>query len=264
MLRKMVIVPVLSAGLSAFGQTPAPASDATLFISPHLHPGQTITDITYRVISMSAPEVQEKLFQEPSTGTLTILPSESAATIRWTFDGRADGNGSMKGLAGEYRNQVTQSCHDGKCAANTDASAPFYKQDMWGSPKGELKAGETWTVTLTTAWELGPPATQTITVLSVDKASGIVILKREGEGVGAYAGARESTVIVKSGKSYTVAVKRGAASWAGQAVFQRGLVISDELPCVTSVELSLSEVGLIHAQERQYMSVLQHPALIPF
>jgi len=45
----------------------------------------------------------------------------------------------------------------------------------------------------------------------------------------------------------------------GQSVIKRGIIVSDELLCVTSVELSSPEVGVIQAQERQYMSVLQQP-----
>ena len=253
---------VLLSFLGALGSpasTKPPAGDAASYLSPNLLEGQTFSDITYRVISMSAPEIDEKVFQAPVTGTLTILRSDSPDTIRWTFDGRADGNGSMRGLTGEYHDHVTQTCTNGKCSANTDASAPFYKADMWGLPKGSLTAGQTWTVSLTTPWELGPPATQTITVLSVDKQNGLVVLKREGEGVGPYAGAHDSTVVKKGGKPYTVTVRRGKAHWLGQAVFQRGIVISDELFCLTSIELSSPEVGVIKAQERQYMSVLQHP-----
>ena len=245
-------------GLHASSSKPS-QSIADSFLKPDLLPGQTISDITYRVISMHAPGMEEKVFQAPSTGTLTILPNSTAQTIRWSFVGRADGNGSFKGMAGEYRDQLAQTCIDNKCTANTDASAPFYKANMWGAPVGDLITGRTWTVTLPSAWELGPPGMQRITVLSVDKVNGIVMLKREGDGTGAYAGARDVTTIKKDGKSYTVAVKRGLAHWSGQAIFQHGIVLSDELLCVTPVQLSSPEVGVIQAQERQYMSVLQHP-----
>jgi hypothetical protein len=191
------------------------------------------------------------------------LPSDSPETIRITVDARADGRAAFKGICGEYRNGVTQTCYNGRCNGNIKASSPFYNSTFWGYPQGALTAGQTWDVTLTAPWELGPPAAQVITVLSVDERNGIVVLKREGDGVGPYAGASDSVAIKKNGKPYTVAVKRGRAQWIGQAVFQHGVVVSDELLCITSVELSSPEIGFIHAQERQYMSVLQHPESMP-
>ena len=69
-------------------------------------------------------------------------------------------------------------------------------------------------------------------------------------------------MLKRDGKQYQVAVKFGDAHWGGQAVFQHGVAISDELLCNMSVELSSPEVGTLKAQERQYMSLLQHPGPI--
>jgi len=237
--------------------------EASFYLSPHPVPGSMLSDITYRVISIYGPGIEDQVTQTPATATLTFLPSDSPETIRMTVDARADGMAAFKGIGGEYRNRVTQTCYNGQCKANMDASSPFYNPTFWGSPQDALTAGQTWAVTLTAPWELGPPATQTITVLSVDERNGIVVLKRQGEGVGPYAGASNSVAIKKDGKSYTVAVKRGKAHWVGQAVFQHAVVVSDELLCITSVELSSPDVGVIQAQERQYMSLLQHPETIP-
>jgi hypothetical protein len=199
----------------------------------------------------------------PATAPLTILPSDSPDTIRYTANARADGKAVLKGIAGGYRNRVTQTSYDGKCITNLDASSPFYNQTFRGSPQGALTVGQTWAVTLTAPWELGPPTTQIITALSVDEGNGIVVLERQGEGVGPYAGASDSATINKDWKPYKVAAKRGKARWVGRAVFKQGVVISDELLCITSVELSSADIGVVHAPERQYMSVLQHPESIP-
>jgi hypothetical protein len=99
-------------------------------------------------------------------------------------------------------------------------------------------------------------------VLSVDKVNGVVILKREGHGTGSYEGARDTALIKRDGKQYHVTVKRGDTHWVGQAVFKHGVVVSDELLCDTSVDLSSPEIGTIKASERQYMSLLQHPGVI--
>jgi hypothetical protein len=136
-----------------------------------------------------------------------------------------------------------------------DASGPFLNPTFWGNPQGDLKPGMSWTVELTQPWELGPPGKQTVTVLSVDKLNGMVVLKREGQGVGSYEGKHNVALIMRDGKQYRVDVKHGNAHWVGQAVFKHGVVVSDELLCNTDVELSSPEVGTIQAQERQYMSL---------
>jgi hypothetical protein len=96
----------------------------------------------------------------------------------------------------------------------------------------------------------------------VDPVNGVAVLKREGHGVGSYEGKHDAALVKKNGKQYHVAVKYGSAHWVGQAVFKRGVVVSDELLCNTNVELSSPELGTIQAQERQYMSLLQHPGTI--
>lgn len=85
----------------------------------------------------------------------------------------------------------------------------------------------------------------------------MVVLKRERQGVGSYEGKHDVALIKRDGKEYRVAVKHGNAHWVGQATFQHGVVVSDELLCNTDVELSSPEVGTIQPHERQYMSLLR-------
>jgi len=236
-------------------------SAASIFFEPRPLPGQTLSFITYRVISIYGPGIEDSVVSIPATGTYTFEPSTSA-DIHWTADVRMDGKRVLKGLDGEYRDQGTSVCYSGKCSFNSNASGPFYNPTFWGSPIGKLKAGQTWNVTLAKPWELGPAGSQTVTVLSIDKANGIVVLKREGEGMGAYEGSRDTATVKKDGKAYTVKTTFGKAHWIGQAVIQHGVIVSDELLCVTPVELSSPDFGTSQAQERQYMSVLEHPAPI--
>ena len=232
-------------------------------VSPYFDPrptvGQTLSFITYRVISLYAPGLEDSVVQMPATGTYTFLPAASASANKWTADVRMDGKRVLKGVEGEYKDHGTTVCYSEKCSFNTNASGPFYNPTFWAAPQGELRTGQTWTVNLKQVWELGPAGTQTITVLSVDKRNGIVILKREGDGVGPYESERDTAVVKRDGKAYTVSEKFGKAHWVGQAVIQRGVIVSDELLCVTAVELSSPEFGTLQAQQRQYMSVLEHP-----
>lgn len=235
------------------------SADATEFLKPHIVAGQTLSDITYRVIAIHGQGMEDSVVQVPATGTYTFLPSDSPDIVKWTISVRMDGRMAMKDAAGEYRDNGTTMCFGGKCQFTTDASGPFFNPTFWGNPKGDLRPGQTWTVEIKQPWELGPIGQQTVTVVSVDKRNGIVVLKRKGEGVGPYEGGKDTLVIKKDGKQYKVSAKYGKAQWVGQAVFQRGVVVSDELLCITPLELSSPDIGTIKAEERQYMSLLQHP-----
>jgi hypothetical protein len=239
------------------------APDAAYYLKPHLKAGDVLSDLTYRVISTHAPDMDDNVWQVPATGTYTIVNSDSPDVIAWKVSVRMDGKMAIQDAAGDYRDGGKTMCFKGKCNFITDASGPFFNPTFWGNPpEGELKPGMSWTVELTQPWELGPPGKQTVTVLSVDKVNGVVVLKREGHGVGSYEGKHDVAMITQKGKQYSVAVKHGDAHWVGQAVFQHGVVVSDELLCNTAVELSSPEIGTIKAQERQYMSLLQHPGAI--
>jgi hypothetical protein len=243
--------------------TPKPKpADAAYYLKPHLEAGQVLSDITYRVIATHGPGMEDSVWQAPATGTYTIVSSDSPDVISWNVSVRMDGKMVIQNAAGDYRDDGKTMCFKGKCSFTTDASGPFFNPTFWGSPKGDLKPGMSWTVELTQPWELGPPGKQTVTVLSVDKFNGMLVLKREGQGVGSYEGKHDVALIKRDGKQYRVAVKHGNAHWVGQAIFQHGVVVSDELLCNTDVELSSPEVGTIQAHERQYMSLLQHPGAI--
>jgi hypothetical protein len=258
--RNAVALLMLASTGTALTAAPRPIQpDADFYLKPHPVAGQSISDITYRVISLYGPGIEDSVVQTPATGTCTFLASDSPDIFRWSIDLRMDGKLVLKAAEGDYRDGGTTMCFKGKCNFTTDASGPFFNPTFWGAPHGPLTAGQTWTVALKEPWELGPPGAQTVTVVSVDKVNGIAILKREGEGVGPYEGNHDSLLIKRDGKSYKVAAKYGNAHWVGQAVFQHGVVVSDELLCNTPVEITSPEIGTLQIQERQYMSVLQHP-----
>jgi hypothetical protein len=236
--------------------------DASFFLEPDPTAGQTLSDITYRVIAINGHGMDDSVVQTPATGTYTFLPSDSRASIKWTVSVRMDGKMAIQDEAGEYRDHGTTICSQGECKIITDASGPFYNPTIWGNPQGALSHGQSWTVELKQPWELGPRGRQTVTVLLVDLANCVVMLKREGEGVGPYEGGPSFLTIMKGGKPYKVHVEYGLAHWSGQAIFRHAIVVSDELLCVTPLELSSQELGVMHAVERQYMSLLEHPGPI--
>ncbi|WP_263410506.1 hypothetical protein [Terriglobus tenax] len=260
---KLMALLLLSAGSAIAASSKAFKADNASVLVPHVQQGQTLSDITYRVIALHGAGFDDRVVQMPATGTFTFQPNNDPSTIKWTFSVRMDGKTVIENVPGEYREDGRVQCVNGQCNEMTDASSPFYNPTFWGKPVGPLAPGKTWNVELKQPWELGPAGMQTITVLSVDHASGIVVLKREGEGVGPYEGKHDSTTVKKDGKVIRVDTKYGKAHWVGQAVFQHGITVSDELLTITPVEVSSPEIGTVHGEERQYMSLLQHPNPIP-
>ena len=250
---------VLLLGNIAVASSPTRKTDQSVFLEPHMQAGQTLSDITYRVIALHGVGFDDRIAQMPATGTFTFQKSDDPSKVKWTFSTRIDGKSVIDNAKGEYRDDGKVMCFKDECNTMTDASSPFYNPTFWGHPDGPLRPGKSWIVSLEHPWELGPAGEQTITVVSVDPLNGIIVLKREGQGVGAYEGKHESTTVKKDGKAIQVSTRYGLAHWAGQAIFQRGVTLSDELLTVTPVEVTSTELGTIHAEERQYMSLLQHP-----
>ncbi|EHQ25588.1 hypothetical protein [Mucilaginibacter paludis] len=237
-------------------------NDADLFFTPNIIAGSTLSDITYRVIALHGDGFADRVTQVPATGTFTFMDSAYPSVIKWHFSARMDGKPPIEDAIGEYRDTAKIQCFNGNCNLMTSASSPFYNPTFWGRPKGKLVAGQTWTVRLDKPWELGPAGQQKVTVVTLDRKNGIIILKREGYGDGPYEGKHDSTAVKKDGKTIMVATKYGKAHWVGQAIFQHGVTISDELLTITPVEINSNSTGTIQAEERQYMSLLQHPDAI--
>ena len=173
---------------------------AEYYLTPHVHKGQMLSDITYRVISLHGPGMEDSVVQLPATGTYTFTAGLSPDVIPWNVSVRMDGKVVIEDAAGDYRDHGTTMCFKGMCSTMRDASAPFYNPTFWGSPEGELQSGKNWTVAITQPWEAGPAGKQTVTVLSVDRPNGIVMLKREGDGIGPYEGKHDVATIKKDGK----------------------------------------------------------------
>ena len=80
---------------------------ATIFLEPKPFSGQTLSFITYRVISIYGPGIEDSVVSIPATGTYTFEPSASAGIIHWKADVRMDGKRVLKDLDGEFRDQGT-------------------------------------------------------------------------------------------------------------------------------------------------------------
>jgi hypothetical protein len=173
---------------------------------------------------------------------------------------RYDGQSSNSGTS-EVRNtgQTVCSVKTGKCRQYLDDSGNIFDAFLWGKPTGKIAPGMSWKVEMTVPWELGPPGTQTVTVMRVDPVNHEVMLKREGSGEGFFAGDNKQITVKKSGKEYTVDVTPGTAHWVGYTVFREGLTVSDEMLETRALTVSSKDFGTSTINERQFTLLNQAP-----
>jgi hypothetical protein len=222
------------------------------FFRPSLQPGQVLTDFFSRTFSIEGEGIERSVRRDSGTGSYTVIANARNGDLKFSLVYDMEGIASGK-AEGEFRDQGRTQCLLQNCGVSENASALVYDARFWGSPKATIRAGTSWEVTLPASWELGPPGRQTVTVLSVDRANKMIMLKRVGEGEGAYLGDRAPVEIKKDGKSYRVSVTGGRSHWEGRTVFMSGVVISDELLVDRPIILSSPDVGSIKAHERVYM-----------
>jgi hypothetical protein len=255
---------IMLAPLGANAETKAAPSgknhalSADYYLAPRLQAGQVLGDVVSRTIATHGEGKDDFVWRSSGTGVYTILPGSNDAVTKWDSDVVMEGILTEK-ASGEFRDGGRTSCYKGKCSVSTSASALIYNPTFWGDVKGDLTVGKSWTVELAQPWENGPSGHQTVTVVAVDPTNGIVILKREGTGEGRYDGDRKQTVIKRDGKPFTVDVTPGPSHWVGQSVFKKGIVVSDELVSDRTITYTSPEVGTIHGQERQYMTLTLLP-----
>jgi hypothetical protein len=257
---------LLLAGTRAFGQIkPAPPDAPSAYFTLQPHPGEMLYYIGFRTMVISAPGLDRSVVSPSgSEASFKILSGSTSDDLKMTTSARIEGQFQVENAPYELRDRGDTECFQGKCSPERSASALVAKASIWGLPTGPLHAGTSWTVEVSHPWEFGPAGKQTIRVISVDPEDGSVVLTRDGEGDGPRAQAGDTTVVTKSGRSYTVSVKRGHTHWSGKATIQRGLIVSDECLSDAEIELSSPEFGKMTGRERMFMALMQHPEPIQY
>jgi hypothetical protein len=244
---------------------PARPAEPSAYFTLQPHPGDVLYYIGFRTIVISAPGLDRSVVSPSgSEATFKILPQSTANDLKMITSARIEGQFQVENAPYELRDRGDTECFQGKCYPEHSASALVAKASIWGLPGGALHAGDSWTVQVTHAWEFGPPGKQTVRVIAVNPQTGSVTLTRTGEGDGPREKASETTVVMKGGQSYTVAVKRGHTHWSGKATIEHGLIVSDECLSDAEVELSSAEFGKVTGRERMFMALMQHPEAIPY
>jgi hypothetical protein len=254
--QRLLIVATAPAFLTAADQT------AKVYLEPKLQVGQKLGNMFSRATSYQAEGIDEVVRRVSGTAVYVVAENSSASLVLGS-EIRYDGKPVYKGKT-ELKDRGRTTCYDGSCSMNTDASGLFYNPLLWGDPKGTVRKGMSWTVSIAEPWELGPPGEQTVTVIETDPANHSVTLKREGSGEGFFAGDRKQIQVSKGGQNYLVDVNPGRSHWVGYTRFREGIVISDELLVERPVTLSsrdlVNTLGNLPAQERQYILLNATPS----
>ena len=229
------------------------AADTTSgdYFQTQLTAGQKINNVFSRTIAFHAEGMDDTVRRVGGTAYYEVAdPSPEHTKFNSTV--LYDGHPQQVG-AGEYHDHGQTFCMKEHCVPVNDASGPLFNPLLWGTPPAQLAPGTTWQVEIKQPWELGPAATQTITVVSLDPANHEITLKREGSGDGWYDSERKQVQVKKDGKEYTADITPGTSHWTGYTTFHQGIVKSDELLVERDVTLSAADFPKTTAKERQYI-----------
>ena len=232
------------------------------YFKPEPKAGERYADIFSKADSIKGQGFNEIVRRISGTSVMKVLapsPGHPALTMQSRYDGTPEQTFQV-----DVREGGTIICFDGKCGINSDTSATWFNPLLWGMPRKELRPGLEWIVDINKAWEIGPPGTETVRVMSVDSVNHVVMLSRVGKGEGFSTDdlERPSRSITIHGKVGNALVKPGPSSWSGQIIIQNGIVMSDEILLERHVTL-VSELGTFEGEERVYTLFNAMPIVPP-
>jgi hypothetical protein len=234
------------AAASAQGAGPDPSSG---YFSLQLLKGQTFADVFSKALEVHGEGFEPYAGRFSGTEAYKVVDPDPSKP---TFDTKSPAYGKPSYHAIATLSDSGQDwCESGKCSINRQTSGPIFNPLLWGTPAGVLKPGQTWQVVITEPWEIGPKGQETVRVLSVDPAEGIVTLEREGSGSGKSQDDEHKLSIVVKGEKLEATVTPGASTWSGLTTIQRGLILNDEILIRRPVTLQTA-AGTFHGEETEY------------
>jgi len=224
----------------------------TNYLIPSIAVGEHFSNVFSIAVAINSEGFDTLVRRNSGTADYTLNQLGQNQELTFQMVGLYDGSARDQ-AENIIRDGGATSCWKGECRSYTDASGLVYNRLLWGYPPSHLKIGMTWQVAIGQAWELGPAGSQLVTVTHLDKANGIVTLKREGTAVGAFANESLQVSLVKDGTHVTLEVTPGQAHWNGYTTFRHGIVLSDELLVVRHDTMHSEATGTIKAVTRRYM-----------
>lgn len=220
------------------------------YLTPQLQKGQVFANVFSKAVEVQGQGFDAYTGRFSGTGAYKVLDTDPS---RPTFDAKSPAFDkpsyhAIATLSDGGRNWCEQG---GQCSVNRQTSGPIFNPVLWGMPTGELKVGQTWKVAVTEPWEIGPPGSETVRVVSLDPADGIVTLEREGSGSGRSQDDERKLPIVVKGAKQEATVVAGSATWSGLTTIQRGMILNDEILIRRAVTLQTA-VGTFSGEETVY------------
>jgi len=225
--------------------------DASRCLDTKLQVSEEIGNVFSRTIAFQVSGFDPLVRRVSGSGIYKVVKvseGEIVTTSTFLYDGTPASTGETT-----IKDGGRTICWRGECSMATDASGVSINPLLWGTPSGKLYVGQTWNVTISVPWELGPPGKQRVRVVSVDPLNDAITLERTGEGEGNSVNEIKKLSLVKDKKTYPVEVSSGKAKWSGYTTFRHGVILSDSLLMERSVIVSSKELGQSSGTERQYI-----------
>jgi len=261
-MRRSTLLRILSSclciGAALFASTGiADTGKTNPYLTPQLQKGQVFANVFSKALEVRGAGFEPYNGRYSGTAAYKVLdpdPAKPAFDTRSPAFDKADYH-AIATLAEGGRDW----CEQDKCTVNRQTSGPIFNPLLWGMPAGELKVGQSWQVVVTEPWEIGPAGQETVRVVSLDPADGIVTLEREGSGMGKSQDDERKLFITVKGKKLDATVTAGASTWSGLTTIRSGLILNDEILIRRPVTLQ-TEAGTFSGEETEYTLLNLMPA----
>jgi len=211
--------------------TTAHADSSDGYLKPAVKTGERLADVFSKTVSILGAGFDEYVKRVAGSADYTVSGVAAdgiSFDSDYRYDGFASGSGSYKALA-----DGMTSCIKDKCSLDDETSGLLFNPLLWGPVPKDIHVGSTWTVNVAKSWEIGPPGTEQVRVVSLDPANGEITLAREGSGSGVSSDdeAREQAgkpvTITRDGKEIQVSVTPGTTHWSGYTTIRKGVIVGD-------------------------------------
>ena len=240
----------IAALISVLPCVAAKADLSSAYFRLQLRKGETLTTVFSEAISIQGQGFKEIALRISGSASDTVLnpdPDNPAFRNTYRYDARAEGKGLY-----ELRDEGETVCARGRCFTNAESSGLLFNPLLWGKPPHDLQPGTAWKINISQSWELGPPGTETVRVVSLDPVNHVVMLDRWGRGSGeSDSEDLHMTDVTAGNQTAMAAIVPGPSHWSGQTVFRHGLILSDVILVERPVTL-VSRLGKFRGMEREY------------
>ena len=235
---------------AALPDQPLAADTSAAYFRLGMTRGEAFANVFSKTISIKGQGFKEFASRISGSADYTVSdpnPDRPVFDMSYRYDAFTDGASKV-----EIRDDGKSVCFDGKCQVDAESSGLAFNPLLWGELPATLKPNMSWQVSIKQPWEMGPPGTENVRVVSLDPANHMAILARQGSGSGESDSEDAHSVHITVGDKTEVAtVIPGPSHWTGQTIFQHGIILSDVMLVERPVTL-VSKLGTFQGIEREY------------